>query len=95
MLILLLSCCTVCQWGPCRRFGGEPAALICKSECSKRRNSLRCVGSLTLKLTVMGAGSEARSGAKGAVKNKRDKNKGGLEPQNIWCEVTFFHDVAT
>jgi len=22
MLILLLSCCTVWQWDPCRRFGG-------------------------------------------------------------------------
>jgi hypothetical protein len=78
---MLLSCCTVCHWGPYRCFRGENAVPVWKSEGNKVRNSLRYVSRLPLGLTVMGARFEALSGPMGAMKSKRDKNKGVWNPK--------------
>jgi hypothetical protein len=80
-VIELLHCVSV---GLLPTFRGNLLPPVCKSEGSKGQNSLSYVGRLPLGLTVIGEGSEARSGPIGAVKSKCDKKKqGGLEPQNI------------
>ena len=77
----LLYCVSV---GPLSTFRGK-----CKSEGSKGPNSLRYVGRLPLGLTVLGAGSEARSGPMGAVKNKCDKNKGFWSSEIFGVKLHF------